>query len=134
MTKSPTTPPLPTDPFAFFSEMLAKFESQMNAASNQAIEKGDAARTIARLSSVSAGVSRAFETMMENYLAAIKVPSRGQIDEILVRLSVIESRLDDLNAAAGTGQLDRDLRPTRTRQPANAELVNPTHEKPGDSS
>lgn len=124
MSKSPPTPP--ADPFAFLSQMVSQFEKQMNAASNKAMENEETARALARFSNVSAGASRAFETMMENYLAAIKMPSRGQIADILERLIAIEAKLEDLHSAAGASQLDRyrapeeTRRPTRGRQPASA--------------
>lgn len=137
MAKPPSGPSTPTDPLAFLAQMFSQFESQMNAASNKAMENEETARTLARFSNVSAGVNRAYESMMENYLATIKMPSRGQIAEILERLTAIEAKLDDLHSAAGASQLNRyrapeeTRRPTRGRQPtvAKAETAAPAAPK-----
>lgn len=139
MAKPPSGPATPTDPLAFLAQMFSQFETQMNAASNKAMENEETARALARFSNVSAGMNRAYESMMEKYLATIKMPSRGQIAEILERLTAIEAKLEDLHSAAGASQLDRyrapeeTRRPTRGRQPTVAQ-AEPAKAEPAKSA
>lgn len=116
------------DPMQMWHSFLGDMEKQFNSFSGRAMESEEFSRVMNQMTGASAGAKKAFGDFMERYLAAMNLPSRGELVDLGERLHVIESRLNDImtllqrvhadviaaDSASGTSGTPR---PPRTKRP-----------------
>ncbi len=109
------------DPFAMWREWVTKSEHQMNAMFNEMMGTEEFARASG---SWIEAMTMFQQTMSENsqrYFQMAGVPTRTDVGELAERLTVVEERLQRIEAllatAVGRKGQNQTVRPARTRRP-----------------
>lgn len=113
-----------TDPVQLWHSFLGDMEKQFNTFSNQAMGSEEFSRLMNQTTGASVGAKKAFGDFMERYLAAMNLPSRGEMVDLGERLQTIEARLNDImsllqrvHADVSAADSATTPRPPRTRRP-----------------
>lgn len=108
----------PTDPAAFFREMLGRWEKAVNDFGGDALKSEEFVRGMQAATSTTANVQANTHQMMERALAAANLPSRSDIDDLARRVGGIEAALARIEAKLGSASPDpAKPRPGRSRKP-----------------
>ena len=113
----------PTDPFGMWRDLLAQWESSLNALGNQAMGSDEFGRSMSRVSSLSLAMQQMMSDMMSRAQTAANLPTRADIVGLSERLRVIEETLNrvaavvDRLAEVDHAQRAAAARPPRTRKP-----------------
>ncbi|WEK42687.1 MAG: poly(R)-hydroxyalkanoic acid synthase subunit PhaE [Candidatus Sphingomonas colombiensis] len=108
----------PTDPSAFFREMLGHWEKAVNSFGGDALKSEEFARGMNAATSTIASMQANTHQMMERMLAAANLPSRSDIDDLARRISAIEEALARIESKLGGTPPDLPKpRPGRGRKP-----------------
>ncbi len=113
-----------TDPVQMWHSFLGDMEKKFNTFSNQAMGSEEFSRMMNQVTGASVGAKKAFGDFMERYLAAMNLPSRGELIDLGERLNTIESRLNEImsllqrvHADVAASDADGPPRPPRTKRP-----------------
>lgn len=113
-----------TDPVQMWHSFLSDMEKKFNTFSNQAMGSEEFSRVVNQVTGASVGAKKAFGDFMERYLAAMNLPSRGELIDLGERLNTIESRLNEImsllqrvHADVAASDNDGAPRPPRTKRP-----------------
>ena len=110
----------PTDPGAFFREMLGQWEKMANQFGGEAVKSGEFTRVMQGANAATMKAQAATHQMMDRALAAANMPSRSEVEDISARLARIEESVGRIEALAmaqaGIKPAERP-RPKRTRKP-----------------
>lgn len=83
----------PTDPAAFFREMVGEWEKLANSLGNDAMRREEFARGMQGAGSAALAMQSALREATDKALAAANIPSRDDVDALAQRLSGIEAAL-----------------------------------------
>ncbi len=110
----------PSDPGAFFRDMLGQWEQMANQFGGEAMKSGEFARVMQGANAASMKAQAATHQMMDRALAAANMPSRSEVEDISARLARIEESIARIEALvmaqAGISPPERP-KPKRTRKP-----------------
>lgn len=111
------------DFLGIWRSLLQQWETQANASLTEAASNEAFSREVNRLMSTNLKMQGAFNEALEKALAALNMPSRGEVARLAEQLSSIERKLDILlmkqgldGAAPGAAVRPK---PARTRRPPN---------------
>lgn len=109
----------PTDPAAFFREMLGQWEKVANGLGTDAMKSEEFTRGMQGASAAGMTMQSAYKDMVEKALGASNLPTRADVEAIAKRLSALEASLARIEAALGTqaAAASPRKRPTRGRKP-----------------
>jgi len=105
----------PSDPAAFFRDMLGHWEKAVNNFGGDALKSEEFVRG---MSAATANMQANTHQVMERVLAAANLPSRADFDDLARRVAGIEATLARIEAKLGSGGPDpAKPRPSRSRKP-----------------
>ncbi|MBN8841228.1 MAG: hypothetical protein J0I25_13635 [Sphingomonadales bacterium] len=108
----------PSDPAAFFRDMLGHWEKAVNNFGGDALKSEEFVRGMSAATAASANMQANTHQMMERALAAANLPSRADLDDLARRVAGIEATLARIEAKLGSGGPDpAKPRPSRSRKP-----------------
>lgn len=109
----------PTDPAAFFREMLGQWEKVANGLGSDAMKTEEFARGMQGASAAGMTVQAAYKDMVEKALGASNMPTRADVEAIATRMTAIEASLARIEAILGTNAAPSGdkKKPTRGRKP-----------------
>lgn len=110
----------PSDPGAFFRDMLGQWEKMANSFGNDAMKREEFARGMQGATAASLQMQAAFKETMEKALAAANLPTRTDVAALAARIDAIEATLARIEGALGetgsTPPSSKKEKPTRGRK------------------
>ncbi|MDF8334561.1 hypothetical protein [Novosphingobium cyanobacteriorum] len=89
----------PFDPVAAWTDMVQKWEHEINSWSGKLTENEQFGAIIGQATKVQLVAQRAFGEQMDTLLRNLNLPSKAQVDQIGERLDAIEDSIDRLRLA-----------------------------------
>ena len=110
-----TTPP--TDPFAFFRDMVGQWEKYANEHGAKALQTPEVAQQMQGMTAAGLQIQQSVHDAMTKVLAAANMPSREDFTGLATRVAAMEATLTRIEAALGAAPLRDVPKPKRTKQP-----------------
>lgn len=110
-----TTPP--TDPFAFFRDMVGQWEKYANEHGAKALQTPEVAKQMQGVTAAGLQIQQSVHEAMSKVLATANMPSRDDFTALAARVAAMEGQLTRIEAALGAAPVREGPRPKRTRQP-----------------
>ena len=108
----------PTDPGAFFRDMLGQWEKMANSLGNDTMRREEFSRGMQGATAATLQMQAAFKDAMEKALAAANLPTRTDVEALAKRVDAMEATLARIEAAVGAKpDAPKKPKPSRGRKP-----------------
>ena len=119
------------DPLAVWRDMLAQWETSVNALANKTMASDEYSSTMHGAMGLTLRMQETIKQFMTAYLAATNLPSRaevlalgerlGEVEAQLARMNALLQRIADAQGNGATAAAPARPRPPRTKSPPAAE-------------